>query len=1754
MSTKIDLDVVAATKSAKSLGSAISAVTKNWKAQEVQLKSVGDSLKASEVRYEGLTKSISGVQSKIDILREKQSKLDTTTKEGREAYIKYANQISNSEKQLASLNAQQSRAKEALNYQKSGLAGLQKEYQSINAVAQSYTERLKAEGKDYEANKTKIKSYEDSIENLNKQQKIQTKELEEIASTSGKASDAYRKQEIRVNQTATSMAKAKNEIEKLNKENEKINPSPWTRLRNAITKTHEKAEKTNSVFKSVFSANLLSNAVSGAWSKLTGWIGSAVDEAKEFSLQQQTMTATWNTLTGSASKGKAMVEITNQMAIAAQNSTEMVDALNQKFYAVTDNVSKTKELSKAVLTLQDAFGASDDAIKNFSVQWSQMVGNGKATAQDMLSIQNVFPKFKQELLSYYQQVEGSSKFTMEQMNDLMSDGKVSADVMNKVLVDMSKKYSSATENFSKTIPGMTRIIKSQMPSLLSAISDPLANMANPIIGVMSDWVSSSKTRKAFEKIGKTFATGLNDVIDAFSPKTDNGGFKAANDMVTGIEKVNASLDERNNGTVALTNKLDAGLSQINKWVKSVFSYIKEHAEDIKQVTGDIGTIAKIFGETVWNDFATIVSDIAEMFGLIGDNADKSNTPAGKLKDALHGLAQNETAIKTISHAIVAIATVKGLRSVTNSLQDLAGITISKDSILNALKGDTFGGAFQSLKSAGGFKGLSKLGKLTFTATAAFSAVDIGKNFLKAIESNDVNTKYKGYGSGIGGLVGGAIGVWLGGPAGAAIGIALGEKIGENAGEGIQKGIKKRQSELKKKENKGKNPEKTEKRYGLTELSWETVGYSWEQTKAEFDYYGKQYNDYKDKVNKWFEKQDKIAKKFNDDVVKKLKNLFTIKPMNAKSSKSKKGSNKIDWGFDEWIDPIKKQFNDFATWIKKFKLPKFDIDGWIKDVQKWFKSIKWPKLPSIKMPSLNIADWAEKITKNFNKWMNPIAKKWGSFFDGLKKNSKLKSFLKGTFFKDVFTKIGGFIKDKGEDVAKKWGELWKGINSNKYVKAFKKGEFFKTAISDMSTKISSFKESFSKKWNTLWKDTTSYLKKKWTENNDRVKKGWSDINSGWDKFKTGFKKGWDKFWGGIGTALDKAWKSIKDTAKSGFNTVIDVINGAIGKINSVIKFFGGKDKTLSEVKKLATGTGGKPIQKPTLAMVNDGSDSPETGNKEALWRPATGEFGIFQGRNVKTLLMPGDHIIKASDTRDLMYAHGVKHFAKGTFDIGSFLGNAVNWVKDKASDMKKFFDTATKIIKHPIKYLESMFDLDTLGNLSGAVKTIATGLVDTSVDQVKKWWSAIWDMVSGKLNDSGTGGAASEAVQAAQKYGNGKPYVWGAVGPDSFDCSGLVQYTLKRKYGIDYPHYSGDQYAMTQHISKSQAKPGDLVFWGSGGSAHVGFYNGGNEYYSAQSPSQGIGMNTLDSVVGHGSPMFGRVKGLSQAAIDSEASVKTSDALQKYVKNQLGSGFWNFISKLAQAFGISSYDGDTGGGAATMSMIEAAAKKMKVTLPSGFAEKLMQVIMNESGNRSIIQQIQDINSGGNEARGILQYTPTTFAAYAMPGYTNIMNPYHQLLAFFNNSDWKNSIGWANIWGTTKMEWLNSGPQGHRRFANGGIVGGPETVLVGEGNAPESIIPWDIDKRSRALALIKQTLSKFESENTGAVDKYDYSKKFDELSEKFDILIDLLRMKQEQPIQVSGDVTMDGRKMGTYLNKFIQKAQRTSVTRGRLNVSD
>lgn len=112
------------------------------------------------------------------------------------------------------------------------------------------------------------------------------------------------------------------------------------------------------------------------------------------------------------------------------------------------------------------------------------------------------------------------------------------------------------------------------------------------------------------------------------------------------------------------------------------------------------------------------------------------------------------------------------------------------------------------------------------------------------------------------------------------------------------------------------------------------------------------------------------------------------------------------------------------------------------------------------------------------------------------------------------------------------------------------------------------------------------------------------------------------------------------------------------------------------------------------------------------------------------------------------------------------------------------------------------------------------------------------------------GAPHSRVVAIALAQLGKPYRWGADGPDAFDCSGLTMYCYAQ-IGIYLPHSSAAQYDCGERISRDDLKPGDLVFFARRrGISHVGMYIGGGNFVHASHTGDVVKISSLASRGGY----------------------------------------------------------------------------------------------------------------------------------------------------------------------------------------------------------------------------------------------------------------------------------------------------------------
>jgi cell wall-associated NlpC family hydrolase len=107
----------------------------------------------------------------------------------------------------------------------------------------------------------------------------------------------------------------------------------------------------------------------------------------------------------------------------------------------------------------------------------------------------------------------------------------------------------------------------------------------------------------------------------------------------------------------------------------------------------------------------------------------------------------------------------------------------------------------------------------------------------------------------------------------------------------------------------------------------------------------------------------------------------------------------------------------------------------------------------------------------------------------------------------------------------------------------------------------------------------------------------------------------------------------------------------------------------------------------------------------------------------------------------------------------------------------------------------------------------------------------------------TNAPRTAVVDIAKKY-IGCPYVWGASGPRTFDCSGFTMFVYAQ-VGVHLPHHAASQFSCGQRVSRANLQPGDLVFFGSP-IHHVGIYVGGGDMIDAPCTGDVVSINPLYS--------------------------------------------------------------------------------------------------------------------------------------------------------------------------------------------------------------------------------------------------------------------------------------------------------------------
>lgn len=631
MSTKIALDLLSASESVKSLTAVVRSSQNAWKAQEAEMKSAGDAVGAAQAKYDGLGKSIESQQAKIDALKAKQTELKGNTADVAQQFLKYQQQIDGATKQLASMQAQQDRAKQAMDYQKSGLAGLQQEYTAAARANQAYVTRLEAEGNQQEANKAKMEGYKSSITNLNEQLSKQSAELDKIASASGKDSDAWRTQKTRVDETATSLAKAKSSMTGLQTEMDKANPSVFNRVKEAISRTNKQAEKTPGLLHKIVEGGLITNAITSGWQRLSSSITDTVKSGLELNEAGEKLNMTWENMGKSANDiqilSDQMSYLRSETGATGGEVNKMQTTVDTMTHGVTD---KTLVISAGIASIATASHKGGDGMDSLSKAMTRVVASGNLTTTNLAKLEKQAPTLGAQLAK-------AAGVSQDSFAKMVADGKIKSDDFMNLVYKVGTTSKSTFDQFGKTSEGALAQLSGSWTSIKAKMAAPLLNVKNSGMQSLAGILTSSVVQSAATTLGK-------------------------------------------------------GLATIANWAKNVLDYVSAHKKDVTGIAGDMWDIAKIAGEEVWSLFKTAIKDIAGWLNVGGSNAKTMKDPLKAIHDVLDDIVKNKSGIQTTVKVIAGLWMTKkalefaaGLGHVYSGLKALGDAKLAQSILSNLSK-------------------------------------------------------------------------------------------------------------------------------------------------------------------------------------------------------------------------------------------------------------------------------------------------------------------------------------------------------------------------------------------------------------------------------------------------------------------------------------------------------------------------------------------------------------------------------------------------------------------------------------------------------------------------------------------------------------------------------------------------------------------------------------------------------------------------------------------------------------------------------------------------------------------------------------------------------------------------------------------------------------------------------------------------------------------------------------------------------------
>lgn len=856
-------------------------------------------------------------------------------------------------------------------------------------------------------------------------------------------------------------------------------------------------------------------------------------------------------------------------------------------------------------------------------------------------------------------------------------------------------------------------------------------------------ISAKEFNKAISQLGMTKAA-KEAAASTATFEGAIGNLEAA--VVTSISNIITELGKANfTGIINTTTK----------WVENlgttVGKFLHDNKDEIAELLKNLGNIATIIGSAVWDTFKGILNMIADALGVTHDKGDSASDVLDEINDILETIIDNKEDLKAFIKVMLGLFVAKkawdmvaALTSYYKILKDIIGLGglsgIAKGIGVGA-KGGKLATTAEEV-AEGGVKatGASKVGRLIGVgadklfgiqrggqevaeavakstvekvgprtiANGARTAAQVGqRTAVRAAEKGIIartasripvvgsliagGTELIGINKDnknekIGRAIGATSGTATGGAAGAWIGGAIGSLVAPGAGSFVGSTVGGM----------------------LGAKGGGSIGKNFTKIKKDT---GKVFDELKTSISK---KVASIGKGIASGFGKAISGISKV-------------FNKIKKPVVKVFDALGKEIKREAKIIGTIALAPFVL--LTAAIIKIWKKIEKPVMKVVNSLKKNIEKAWKPIAKTTSKVWNGIAKTASKAWNGL---SKVVS--KG-------------IKSITKVVSKAWNGLEK-ITSKAW------NSVKNTIVNIVEAIWKPLSKTFNKIVDVVsdaWNDVLKVTKRIWNSILDKI----SDILSGvWKAIKSKFddikdtisgvldtiKSKWDSIWDGIKQKVSDIWDSVKSIVHDGVKAIGDFWNTGANGLEKVAGFFGAK----ISVPKFKQGSSG-PVARPMLAMVND-QEGPL--HREAIFRQ-NGKVEIPEGRNVLTMLHPGDAVMPAKETAEMF---GIPRFEGG---FGNWFGKAWNYASSKISKLEDMIDDKIDAITDALS--------DPLGTLlkiySAGTNTAKSFWKDFGESGAKKiphwgetWFKNLLTKLKDKLDEIGGDGPISESLikRAASK--------------------------------------------------------------------------------------------------------------------------------------------------------------------------------------------------------------------------------------------------------------------------------------------------------------------------------------------------------------------------------------------------------------------